>query len=241
MIRPGQSQENLNSAGGRSSGPAGARAAGPVPALTLAQRSNLWPLTPPAYPAWRARSLSLLSGQSFRLEREARLFLTLCSPQPGESWLDVGTSTGFYAGVLARAGCRVLAADLSPPMLAAARRRERHPGIDWHLTNLEASGLPDARFGGVTVGATLNETRDPGRLLAELARLLRPGGQLWLMYLGRTGGPLQEAFSRPGLGGLSFPDPAWVGRQLPGLTRASGLRAGAVVFERYVKAGAETA
>ncbi|MBB5235343.1 class I SAM-dependent methyltransferase [Deinococcus budaensis] len=227
MLTPRQSQENLNSAGGL----AGDR----QPALTLAQRSNLWPVTPPAYPAWRARSLSRLSGQAFGLEREARLFRTLCSPQPGEFWLDVGTSTGFYAGVLARAGCRVLAADLSAPMLAAARRRERQPGIDWYLANLEASGLPGASFGGITVGATLNETRDPARLLAELERLLRPGGQLWLMYLGRTGGPLQAALSQPALGGLTFPDPAWVGRQLPGLTRASGLRVGAVVFERYLK------
>lgn len=237
MSSPRQSQGNLNSAEGPASGPA-KDAAQPSPAaLTRAQRSNLWPVTPPAYPAWRTRSLSLLSGQPFGLEREARLFLALCSPRPGERWLDAGTSTGFYAGVLARAGCRVLAADLSAPMLAAAWRRERHPGIDWHLTNLEASGLPDASFDGVTVGATLNETRDPARLLAELARLLRPGGQLWLMYLGRTGGPLQRALARAELGGLTFPDPAWVGRQLPDCTRVSGLRMGAVVFERYCQSG----
>lgn len=218
MSQARQSQETLN------------------PALTVAQRSNLLPLTAWGYALWRARSLSLLAGQPFSLEREAALFRALCRPQGGEVWLDAGTSTGFYAGVLARAGCRVLAADLSAPMLAVARRREPHPDIDWLLTNLEASGLPDASFDGVTVGATLNETRDPARLLAELTRLLRPGGQLWLMYLGRTGGPVQRIVSRPALVGLTFPDPAWVARQLPGLTRVDGLRAGAVVFERYLKA-----
>lgn len=217
---PRQSQENLN----------------PELLLTAAQRSNLWPLTAWGYAAWRERSLTALSGQAFPPAREAALFRALCRPQPGELWLDAGTSAGFYAGVLARAGCRVLAADLSAPMLAQARRRQEHPNIDWHLTNLEASGLPDGSFDGVTVGATLNETRDPACFLAELQRLTRPGGQLWLMYLGRTGGPLQRVLSLPVLGGLTFPDPAWVAQQLPGWSRTDGLRTGPVVFERYVKA-----
>ncbi|ABF44824.1 2-polyprenyl-3-methyl-5-hydroxy-6-metoxy-1;4-benzoquinol methylase [Deinococcus geothermalis DSM 11300] len=208
----------------------------PEPRLTLAQRSNLWPLTAWGYSAWRAHSLTLLTGQPFSLEREAALFLALCRPRPGETWLDAGTSTGFYAGVLARAGCQVLAADLSPSMLAQARRRETHPDITWLLTNLEASGLPAGSFAGVTVGATLNETRRPARLLAELARLIQPGGQLWLMYVARTGGPLQWLLASPALGGLTFPDPAWVARQLPGFIRTDGLQVGPVVFERYLKA-----
>ncbi|GAA5513348.1 2-methoxy-6-polyprenyl-1,4-benzoquinol methylase, mitochondrial [Deinococcus carri] len=206
------------------------------PALTLAQRTNRWPLTAWGYAGWRRRSLTLLTGEAFPLAREAALFRALCRPRPGEGWLDAGTSTGFYAGVLAGAGCRVLAADLSAPMLAAARRQTPHPHIDWFLTNLEASGLPDAAFDGVTVGATLNETREPARLLAELARLTRPGGQLWLMYVGRTGHPLQPLLTLPALGGLTFPDPAWVARHLPGCARTDAVQVGAVVFERYVKA-----
>lgn len=225
MPAPRHTKETLNSA------------VGAAPPLTPAQRSNL--LTPTAwgYAAWRARSLTWLTGQAFSLAREAVLFRALCRPRPGQRWLDAGTSTGFYADVLARAGCEVVAADLSAPMLRAARRRVRAPGVDWLLTNLEASGLPGASFDGVTVGATLNETRDPARLLAELERMVRPGGTLWLMYLARTGGPLQAALSRPALGGLTFPDPAWVARQLPGCVRRDGLRLGAVVFERYGRGG----
>ncbi|ANE44137.1 class I SAM-dependent methyltransferase [Deinococcus puniceus] len=217
------------------------------PSLSVAQRSNLWPVTAWGYAWWRAHSLTLLGGQAFGLEREAALFSNLCRPQPSQSWLDAGTSTGFYAGVLARAGCRVLAADLSGPMLAEAQRREpsHQPSeqmdggqIDWAMLNLEASGLPDASFDGVTVGATLNETNDPARFLRELVRLTRPGGQLWLMYLPRTAGPLQTLLSTPALGGLSFHDPAWVARQLPGCQRTDLLHVGAVVFERYEKVGA---
>ncbi len=205
------------------------------PTLSLAQRSNTLELTARGYALWRARSLGLLSGTPFSLAREAGLFRALCRPQAGEDWLDAGTSAGFYAGVLAEAGCRVLAADLSAPMLREGQRRERGPRIDWALLNLEDSGLPSGAFDGVTVGATLNETQDPARFLRELARVLRPGGQLWLMYVPRTGGPLQALLSKPALGGLNFPDPAWVGRQLPETTLIDGLGIGAVRFGRYVK------
>lgn len=204
-------------------------------ALTRAQLSNLAPLTARGYMLWRAQSLTLLSGQPFGLEREKRLFLRECRPRAGERWLDAGTSAGFYAGVLAAQGCEVLAADLSPAMLREGQRREASPHIDWALTNLEDSGLPDASFGGVTVGATLNETHDPARFLRELARVLRPGGQLWLMYVARTGGPGQALLRA--LGGLDFFDPAWTARQVPGLRRQMAFRSGSVQFEHFLKEG----
>ena len=207
----------------------------PAPTLSAAQRSNLSPVTAWGYAWWRARSLALLGVRGFTLEREAVLFTALCRPAAGQVWLDVGTSVGFYAGVLARAGARVTAADLSPAMLAVAARREPDPAISWVNLNVEASGLPDASFDGATVGATLNETHDPARLLAELERLLRPGGQLWLMYLRRTAGPVQDLLARPALGGLTCPDPAWVARQVPGCVRTDGLGVGAVQFDRFVR------
>ena len=203
--------------------------------LSAAQRSNLSPVTAWGYAWWRARSLSLLGARGFTLDREATLFTALCRPHTGQAWLDVGTSAGFYAGVLAHAGAQVTAADLSPAMLRVAAQRERSALITWVNVNVEASGLPDGSFDGITVGATLNETHDPARLLSELARLLRPGGQLWLMYLRRTAGPVQGLLARPALGGLTFPDPAWVARQLPGCVRTDGLGVGAVQFDRFVR------
>ncbi|MCD0177847.1 SAM-dependent methyltransferase, partial [Deinococcus sp. 14RED07] len=55
-----QSQENLN----------------PMPTLSAAQRSNLFPLTAAGYAWWRERSLRAL-GADFTLEREAALFRAL--------------------------------------------------------------------------------------------------------------------------------------------------------------------
>ncbi|WP_424952417.1 class I SAM-dependent methyltransferase [Deinococcus sp.] len=207
-------------------------------ARTAAQLSNLSALTAAGYMSWRARSLSLLTGTAFPLSREAALFRALCCPQAGEQWLDVGTSGGWYAGVLAAEGARVLACDLSPAMLKVAGRREHHPNIDYALLNAEDTGLPAESFDGVSIGATLNETARPAAMLRESARLLRPGGQLWLMYLARNGGPGQALLSA--LGGLNFPDPAELTARLPGLERRDLLRTREVVFERWVKASSNS-
>lgn len=196
---------------------------------SLAQRSNGWRLTAWGYSVWRARSLRLL-GAAVALPAEARLFTAVCRPQG--HWLDVGCSHGFYAGAALRAGARASACDLSPAMLREARRRV--PGAHLLLLDAERSGLPAHSFDGVTVGATLNETASPPALLRECWRLLRPGGQLWLMYLRRSGGPAQALL---GATGLTFPDRAevhgWLG-QRPDFAWEQG----AVVFERYRKPGA---
>ena len=183
--------------------------------------------------AWRSRSLSLLTGGPLSLEREAAYFAALCRPQPGEDWLDIGTSAGFYAGVLARAGAQVIACDISPAMLREARRRETHPNIQYALLNAERSGLPDESFSGVTIGATIGETANPAWLLSETMRLLIPGGQLWMMAQGRDGSGVQALLTR--YGGLSFADEAQFAAWLPGTRRTDFWRRGNIVFGRWVK------
>ncbi|WP_135229463.1 class I SAM-dependent methyltransferase [Deinococcus fonticola] len=204
-----------------------------MPDLTPAQRSNFLPVTAWGYAWWRAHSLSLLSGEPFSLTREACLFQAICAPQAEQHWLDAGTSAGFYAGVLARAGCRVTAADLSTTMLRVAAQRERAPLIAWERVNIEQNGWPDGSFDGVKVGATLNETAHPDVFLHQLERVLKPGGHLWLMFVPATGGLGQRGLSR--LGGLFFPDPSWVERHLPRCTLVHAFRVGRVQFMALVR------
>lgn len=231
MTIPGQLEERVNNAGV-------AAAAGSAPPrtapLTPAQCSNLLLLTALGYQTWRERSLTLLTGGPLPLSREAAYFEALCCPQAGQTWLDIGTSSGFYAGVLAHAGAEVLACDISPAMLKVAAHREPSPLISYALLDAECSGLPDASFDGVVIGATLNETASPARMLAEVQRLLRPGGQLWLMTLARDGSALQAALRR--FGGLSFPDEAQLSAWLPELRQVSGWRRANVLFGQWVKA-----
>lgn len=226
MATPRHFEESLNTPEARSARPTGRP-------RTAAQLSNLLPLTAAGYMSWRRKSLSLLSGRPFGLEREAALFRSLCRPQAEQQWFDAGTSGGWYAGVLAAEGARVLACDLSPAMLQVARQTETDPRIDYALLDAEQTGLPAASFDGVTIGATLNETGSAPAMLRESARLLRPGGQLWVMYLARNGGPAQELLAR--LGGLNFPDPAELPGWLPGMRRTDLRRVREVVFERWVK------
>lgn len=130
----------------------------------------------------------------------------------------------------------MVAADLIPAMLREAARRTA--GLNLTFVRANAEALPgewSGAFDGVTVGATLNETHAPARVLHEAARVLRPGGSLWLMYLAHTAGPLQRLLSRLALGGLTFPAPAWVAAQLSGCRLEVAARFGAVRFEWWVR------
>jgi len=90
--------------------------------------------------------------------------------------LDVAAGTGDFARELARQGQRSVATDLSYNMLAAAR--------SVHLrVQADASKLPfrGASFDGVTCGYALRNFTDLPATLAEMARVLRPGGRLSLL------------------------------------------------------------
>ncbi len=102
-------------------------------------------------------------------------------PGPGDRVLDVATGTGAVAAELAgRYGCRVTAIDQSDAMLAAAARRLRERGLSErvNLVRAEAEALPfdDGAFDGLTVTYLLRYVADPAATLAELARVVRPGG-----------------------------------------------------------------
>jgi demethylmenaquinone methyltransferase/2-methoxy-6-polyprenyl-1,4-benzoquinol methylase len=103
--------------------------------------------------------------------------------------LDVATGTGAVAAELAsRYGCRVTAVDQSPAMLAAAARALRERGLAERvdLVRAEAEALPfdDASFDALTVTYLLRYVADPAATLAELARVVRPGGVLASLEFG---------------------------------------------------------
>ena len=202
---------------------------GPTPA----QRSNELALTAAGYMAWRRRSLSWLSGGALPLEREAAFFLALCRPQPQQLWLDIGTSAGFYAGVLAGRALRCWPAISARRCCAKQAAANRIPTSPTRCSTPKHTGLPSGSFDGVSIGATLNETAHPRALLAEAQRLLRPGAQLWLMALARDATPKQAWLSR--LGGLTFPDEAQLDAWLPQMERVDGWRRSNVLFGRWTK------
>lgn len=92
---------------------------------------------------------------------------------------DVGTGTGTLALELAAAGMRVIAIDHSKAMLEATRRKLEEAGTSGvELRHGEAEALPlaDGEVDAAFAHLVLQYLPAPGRALAELARVVRPGG-----------------------------------------------------------------
>jgi SAM-dependent methyltransferase len=92
---------------------------------------------------------------------------------PGDA-ADVACGTGRLTARLAELGHRVVGVDTSPEMLDQARRRL--PAVPFVVGDLLRLPLPDDSMDLVTCGLALTHVRDLTAALAELARILRPGG-----------------------------------------------------------------
>lgn len=92
--------------------------------------------------------------------------------EPGSRILDDGCGTGYFIARLA--GAQVIGLDLSGGMLQQARKRGSCliQGDSQHLP------LPDAQFDLVIARSLLHHLPDPIRGLAEIRRVLKPGGQV---------------------------------------------------------------
>lgn len=99
--------------------------------------------------------------------------------------LDLGAGTGILTSVLSRLGHRVTAVDPSETMLARLRRRE--PSVRALVGTGEAVPLEDASVDAVVVGQAWHWV-DPDRAGPELARVLRPGGWVGLLWNSRDAG-----------------------------------------------------
>jgi SAM-dependent methyltransferase len=99
----------------------------------------------------------------------------LSGRKPGVG-LDAACGTGRFAEFLASCGHRVIGVDSSPDMLAHARRRV--PGGEFHVGELEHLPLPDDCVDVVTCALALVHVPRLEPVLAEFARVLRPGGDL---------------------------------------------------------------
>src|SRR5215207_9677836 len=116
---------------------------------------------------------------------------------PGDRALDVATGTGDLAIELARRvgrGGEVVGSDFSEPMLA--RAREKAPELRWEWGNALDLPYPDGEFAAATVGFGARNFSDLERGLAEMARVVRPGGRVVVLELTTpTKPPLSTFFS----------------------------------------------
>jgi demethylmenaquinone methyltransferase/2-methoxy-6-polyprenyl-1,4-benzoquinol methylase len=108
----------------------------------------------------------------------------LANVGPGARALDVATGTGDLAIALARRvrpGGEVVGSDFSEGMLALARRKA--PELRWEWGNALALPYPDDAFDAATVGFGARNFNDLDQGLAEMARVVRPGGRVVVLEI----------------------------------------------------------
>jgi SAM-dependent methyltransferase len=99
----------------------------------------------------------------------------LSGREPGVA-LDAACGTGRFAAFLARRGHQVIGVDSSPDMLAHARRRV--PDGGFHVAELDRLPLPDDSADVIVCALALVHVPRLEPVMAEFARVLRPGGDL---------------------------------------------------------------
>jgi demethylmenaquinone methyltransferase/2-methoxy-6-polyprenyl-1,4-benzoquinol methylase len=178
------------------------------------------------FSALPARYDELSAALSFWQDpRWRRALVDELAPRAGQRILDVATGTGMVAAeLLGRADCTVVGIDQSAQMLSRARLRfAGEPAGRVELVEAEAERLPfaDAGFDALSFTYLLRYVDDPPATLAELARVVRPGGRVASLEFGvpprapaRAAWRLYTAVGLPALGRLTSREWARVGRFL---------------------------
>jgi len=97
-------------------------------------------------------------------------------------WVDLACGPGLVARAIAGRVGSVRGLDLTPAMVEEATRRAAEEGVgkvEFAVGDATATGLPDASFYGAITRLSLHHIPGPARVVAEMARLARPGG--WVL------------------------------------------------------------
>jgi demethylmenaquinone methyltransferase / 2-methoxy-6-polyprenyl-1,4-benzoquinol methylase len=135
-------------------------------------------------PVYDAMNRLMTAGLDRRWRRETAAAVV----RPGDRVLDVCCGTGDLALAAAEAGGTVTGLDFSEPMLERARGKE--PALEWVSGDALALPFADGSFEAVTIGFGLRNLVNAERGLAEMRRVLGPGGRAAILEITRPRGVL---------------------------------------------------
>jgi demethylmenaquinone methyltransferase/2-methoxy-6-polyprenyl-1,4-benzoquinol methylase len=127
------------------------------------------------------------------LDRSWRRLTVEAVVQPGDRVLDACCGTGDLAIAAEREGGIVTGLDFSPRMLERARKKSET--VTWIEGDLLALPFDEGSFDAATVGFGVRNVADLEAALAELHRVLRPGGRLAILEITQPRGVLRPFFS----------------------------------------------
>lgn len=133
----------------------------------------------------------------------------LSGARTGSKVLDVATGTGDLAVALEARGADVVGMDFSEEMLELARRKA--PALRFEWGNALDLGYEDASFDAATVGFGARNFADLEKGIAEMARVVRPGGRVVILEITTPQKPPLSWFFR-----------VWFDRIVPRLGRLAG-------------------
>lgn len=177
---------------------------------SIANWSNNLSVTAAVYEdVWRSRSLGILTGESFPIQKEKELLIDWLEPAEGKLYLDVGCSTALYARTVkqAESEASVVAIDISRAMLKEARKNASEENAGLFLIRADARAMPfyAGMFDGLMMGGTLNELTDELKVLYECRRIIKKGGTFFMMHLLKADSIAGKLLQGPaGWGGVKF-------------------------------------
>lgn len=155
---------------------------------------------------WRAESalsrytLPWFDDIDQRFLQAARLFSDATNPferlmhveqLAGRRVLEIGCGMGFHSEMLARVGARLTSIDLSPTSVKATRTRLELKNLSADVQEMDAEvlTLPSNEFDLVWSWGVIHHSSRTGRIVREIERVLRPGGEARIMVYNLEGMP----------------------------------------------------
>jgi SAM-dependent methyltransferase len=143
------------------------------------------------------------------------VFLDWLAPPPGLRWVDIGCGSGAFTELIVErcAPVEVQGVDPSEAQLAFARGRTAAPVAEFCLGDAMALPFPTAHFDAAVMALVIFFVPDPAKSVAEMMRVVRPGGTVATYAWDMLGGgfpldPVQREMRAMGLTPILPPNAA---------------------------------